>query len=98
MTGDHRGPVTEIRIGRIKAAIWENQGEGGTWHTVQLSRLYRAGEGWKSSFGLGRDDLLVAAKVLDQAHTRILELQAVSGVAESAPDGADVEEPAAEGE
>ena len=33
-------PTAEVRLGRIKATIWANQGKnGGRWHTVQLTRL-----------------------------------------------------------
>lgn len=34
-------PVHEIRLGRIKAAIWENETENGSRHNVSLSRLYK---------------------------------------------------------
>lgn len=70
-------PTFEIRLGRIKASIWENDTTVGIRHNVTLRRLYTVDdEGrttWRSSESLGRDDLLLAAKVLDQAHSWILE-------------------------
>lgn len=69
-------PVSEVRIGHIKAAIWKNETDKGAFYNVTLSRLYREGDAWKSSDSLGRDDLLLAAKVLSAAHSRIYELQA----------------------
>jgi hypothetical protein len=68
-------PVKEIRLGRIVAAIWRNEGEKGTFHNVSVSRLYRteAGE-WKRAESFGRDDLPLVAKVADQAHTWIFEV------------------------
>ena len=70
------GPAAEVRIGRVKATIWRNEGEDGEpWYSVVLSRIYKTEDEWKSSPSLGRDDLLVGAKVLDLAHTRIVELQ-----------------------
>jgi hypothetical protein len=69
-------PVSEVRIGHIKAAIWKNETENGTFFNVTLSRLYKDGDSWKSSDSFGRDDLLLAAKVLSAAHSRIYELQA----------------------
>jgi hypothetical protein len=69
-------PVSEVRIGHIKAAIWKNETESGTFFNVTLSRLYKDGDSWKSSDSFGRDDLLLAAKVLSAAHSRIYELQA----------------------
>ena len=58
-------PVAEVRIGRVKAAIWSNDTEGGTRHNVTFSRLYKDGEEWKSTQSFGRNDLLVLAKVAD---------------------------------
>lgn len=69
-------PVSEVRIGHIKAAIWKNETDAGTFFNVTLSRIYKDGDSWKSSDSLGRDDLLLAAKVLSAAHSRIYELQA----------------------
>ena len=65
-------PIHEIRIGAIKAAIWENETVGGTRYNVTLSRLYKDGAGWKRTESFGRDDLLVVAKVADQVHTWII--------------------------
>ena len=64
-------PVHEIRIGRIKATIWENETQNGTRHNVTVSRLYKDGDEWKDSASFGRDDLPLVAKVADQAHSYI---------------------------
>jgi len=64
-------PVQEIRMGRIRAAIWENETQNGTRYNVTLSRLYRDGDQWKDSSSFGRDDLPLVAKVADQVHTWI---------------------------
>lgn len=67
-------PVHELRLGAIKATIWGNETATGPRHNVTLGRLYKdANEEWKTSDSLGRDDLLLAAKVLDLAHTWIHE-------------------------
>lgn len=66
-------PVHEIRLGAIKAAIWENETTAGTRHNVTLSRLYRDDEGWKQTESFGRDDLPLVVKVADQAHSWIFE-------------------------
>lgn len=66
-------PVEEIRIGRVRAAIWENETENGTFYNVTLSRLYKDGNEWKDSSSFGRDDLPLVAKVCDQVHTWIFE-------------------------
>ncbi len=64
-------PTQEIRLGAIKAAIWKNETASGTRYNVTVSRLYRDGDQWKSTDTFGRDDLLLVAKVADQAHTWI---------------------------
>lgn len=66
-------PVHEIRMGRIRAAIWENETQNGTRYNVTLSRLYRDDDQWKDSSSFGRDDLPLVAKVADQVHTWIYQ-------------------------
>lgn len=72
-------PVHEIRMGRIRAAIWKNDTSSGTRHNVTIERLYKDGEEWKSTSSFGRDDLPLVAKVADQAHTWIFEQAAEAG-------------------
>ena len=69
-------PVAEVRVGAVKAAIWPNQTESGAVrYNVTFSRIYKDADGnWKSTSSFGRDDLLVVAKVADQAHTKIFEV------------------------
>jgi hypothetical protein len=64
-------PVHEVRLGHIKAAVWRNETEAGVRHNVTLTRLYRDDNKWKSTDSFGRDDLLIVAKVADQAHSWI---------------------------
>jgi hypothetical protein len=73
MAKDKVRPVHEIRMGRIRAAIWENDTTNGKRHNVSLSRIYKDGEVWKDSSSFGRDDLPLVMKVSDVAHTWIFE-------------------------
>lgn len=69
-------PVHEVRLGRIKAAVWENETENGLRHSVTITRLYKT-EGdstWKTTTSFNRDDLPLVAKVADMAHTYIFGL------------------------
>ena len=66
-------PIHEIRLGRIKAAVWANEAVAGTRYNVTLSRIYKEGEQWRASDNFGRDDLLLLAKAADLAHTWIYE-------------------------
>jgi hypothetical protein len=69
-------PLTDIRIGRIKAAIWENRTRNnGTMYNVTIVRLYKDGDEWKDSGSFGRDDLPLVAKVADLAHSWIYDRQ-----------------------
>ena len=64
-------PVHEIRMGRVRAAIWQNRTDNGIRHNVTVSRLYKEGDDRKDSSSFGRDDLPLVAKVCDQAHSWI---------------------------
>jgi hypothetical protein len=73
MSREKTRPVHELRLGRIRAAVWENDTQNGTRHNVTVSRLYKDGDEWKDSASFGRDDLPLVAKVVDQAHSWIFE-------------------------
>ena len=67
-------PVHEIRLGRIRAAIWLNETENGPRYNVQLSRLYKdKSDKWKDSASFGREDLPLVAKVADLSMVWIYE-------------------------
>ena len=66
-------PVHEVRLGGIKAAIWQNQTEAGVRYNVTFERLYRQEGEWRSTGSFGRDDLLLLGKVADLAHSWIIE-------------------------
>lgn len=88
-------PVHEIRLGRIRAAIWENETQNGTRHNVTVSRLYKDGDDWKDSTSFGRDDLPLVGKVCDRAHSWIFantgsSVSSSSGNGDSDSDAGDV--------
>lgn len=66
-------PVHEIRLGKVKAAIWRNETDAGPRHSVTVSRIYKTETGWESSFSFGRDELPLVSKVADQAHLWIYQ-------------------------
>ena len=73
-------PAHEVRLGRIKAAVWANPGEAGVWYSVVFSRLYKEGDNWKRSDSFSRDDLPLVMKVADRVHTWIYEQGAADHV------------------
>jgi hypothetical protein len=66
-------PAHEVRLGSIKATIWENETSAGTRHNVTVSRIYKDGDQWKQTESFGRDDLPLLAKVVDLAHSWIFQ-------------------------
>ena len=70
-------PIHEIRIGPIKAAVWKNETQNGVRHNATFNRLYRDKEegSWKTTDSFGRDDLLVLAKVANEAHSWMVAQQ-----------------------
>ena len=77
-------PAQTIRFGRLKATIWRQESDNGPWYTVVLTRTYKDQAGsWQSSSSFGRDDLLLLAKLADQAHSwvcRQIAKDATSGM------------------
>ena len=67
-------PIHELRLGSIKAAILKNEINGAIHYNTTFTRLYKENDQWKSTDSFGRDDLLLLAKVADQAHSWICEL------------------------
>jgi hypothetical protein len=63
-------PVHEVRVGRIRATVWANEAEAGTWHSVSFSRLYKDKDGtWQDAPRFNREDLPLLIKAADQAHS-----------------------------
>ena len=63
-------PTHEIKLGKIKVAIWANETEDhNVWFTTTISRLYKNGDGWKETNTLRRDDLPIAMKAMDMAYS-----------------------------
>jgi hypothetical protein len=65
-------PAHKIRSGGIEVAVWRQESEKGPWYNVTMSRSYKKDEEWKKSDSFGSDDVLLLAKLLDQAHTWII--------------------------
>ncbi len=71
-------PLRTLRLGRIKAAVWENTTEQRAFYNVTFARTYMDGDKkFRDTDSFGRDDLLLLAKLADQAHTFVCEQMAV---------------------
>ena len=73
MTKTNQQPVHEVRLGAVKASIWANETSVGLRHNVTVARLFKDEDEWKQTASFGRDDLLLLAKVVDQAHSWIFD-------------------------
>ncbi len=70
-----RKPAQRFRDGALEVAVWRNESDKGPWFSVTSSRSYKQGEEWKQSDNFGKDDILPLCKLLDLAHTWILNQQ-----------------------
>ncbi len=67
MDNEKQRPAHEIRYGRIKATIWQNDSDQGTFYGVQFCRLYKTGDDWRTTDSFNRDDLPLLSRVADKA-------------------------------
>lgn len=77
METERKQPVAQIRIGRLKATIWENtsSSSNGPWHNTQFCRLFKndADGEWNESTNFGRDELLTLAELARETFRWIAE-------------------------
>jgi hypothetical protein len=67
-------PVKTFRLGRIKAAVWENETEQQKFYSVTFARTYLdEAKNYHDTDSFSSDDLPLVAKPADQAHTFIFE-------------------------
>jgi hypothetical protein len=65
-------PVQTFRLGRIKAAVWENEADQKKFYNVTFARTYMdEARTFHDTDSFGRDDLPLVAKLADQAHSFI---------------------------
>ena len=71
-------PVHQVRIGRVKAAIFENGDDAP--RKVQFRTLYKNEEDqWRGSSSFAREDLPLLIKVADQVHSYLYEQSEQNG-------------------
>ncbi len=71
-------PAATMKLFPLSAAIWRNETKDGkAFYSVTFERSYRDdGGNWKSSDSFNGSDLLLLAKLADQAHTEVEKLRA----------------------
>ena len=67
-------PAKTLRLGRIKATVWENESDQKKFFNVTFARTYMDdAKTFHDTDNFGRDDLPLVAKLADQAHSFIFE-------------------------
>lgn len=67
-------PIHEVRLGRVSATVWVNDGEYGNHYTISVKRTYRDDAGrFKDSRSFATRDLLLVAKAVELIHTWMFE-------------------------
>tara|TARA_R110002072_G_scaffold243698_2_gene402894 strand:- start:10307 stop:10579 length:273 start_codon:yes stop_codon:yes gene_type:complete len=65
-------PVATLRDGAIKATIWSNLGEKGTFYSVQITRTYKDDQGYHDTSSFSGSELLRVARLMNIAYDEIL--------------------------
>ena len=69
-------PEETLRDGSLKATIWKNEGEKGTFFSVNLTRIYKDDAGnYHDSDSFSGTELLRIAHLATRAYDRISELR-----------------------
>jgi len=73
---DKAKPAQKFRNRNLTVTIWSNTSANGLFYTLTARRSYKQNEQWKESDSFGEDDLLPLGKLLDQAHSWMVEAAA----------------------
>jgi hypothetical protein len=64
---ERQKPLHEIRLGRVRATVWENRGEKGIYRKTTFSKLYKGKDNkWQDTGSFDKEDLLLLAEVARQ--------------------------------
>ena len=75
---DAKKPAARVTLYPVSAAIWRNEnGKGEAFYSVTFERSYKDDANkWHTSSSFTGNELLLLAKVADQAHSKLHELRA----------------------
>ena len=69
-------PASVIKDGNLKASIWENEGQKGTYYTTTFAKVYEDRNGnLRDTSVFNNADLLKVSELARQAYTRTNELR-----------------------
>jgi hypothetical protein len=72
---DKAKPAHKIRYRALSVAIWKNDSDKGSFYTVTPCRSYKQGDQWRESDSFSEEDLLPLAKLIDRAHSWIVDAE-----------------------
>lgn len=76
MKNKSNGPVKTLRDGALKATIWKNESQNGSFYTVTLSRTYRRDDGsFADSASFSGSDILKITQLASRAYTLALNVR-----------------------
>lgn len=76
MTNSNKKPAAQLRDGNIKAAIWSNETEKGTYFSVNFSRTYRDENGYHDASNFSGVELLKLSRLAAKAYDEVATLRA----------------------
>ncbi|MDX1964072.1 MAG: hypothetical protein SFX18_13040 [Pirellulales bacterium] len=71
--------VHEVRLGQVRATVWEESRPEGMKHSVALHRMSRIDNHWLPVERFEPEDLPILAEALDLAHLWICEQEVLIG-------------------
>ena len=79
MTTQTNKPIDTLRDGSLKATIWKNPSEKGSFYSVDISRTYKQDEVFKDSHSFSGTELLRIARLANIAYDEIAILRSTDG-------------------
>lgn len=67
----NKAPIIVIRDGALKASVWENEGENGTYLTTTFAKTYTKNDKPSDTQTFGRSDLLPLSELARRAYAKI---------------------------
>lgn len=74
-SGESKKPIKILRIGLIRASIFDRDTQNSTFYATSFSRSYKDGKDWKYTDSFGVEDLPVIEKLAEGGLRWILQKQ-----------------------
>ncbi len=69
-------PIETFRDGRLKAAIFENHNDRGTYHSIKIAKVYETKDGdLKETNSFSSGELLRVAELARESHQYVRDLR-----------------------